>query len=773
MVRRRHIQERLSVTDRGDLLARTYHHHIGNTGVGRAYSNPVADGVGLTEFLSCVSSAAQTRTDSLGITDPAQPVATIISGPSLVASDAFNRGTQASLGTADTGGVWAAVAGTWRIVSDQAALTAQNIANEAVAMLPVSAALASGLIMVDVQLSAANSHVGLVFRGTDVNSYAAVQLQKTTGGTDQLRISKRVAGVSTYWVTTTPMGLVAGRGYTLAVLLTSTGVVAYVDGVSAGSYSFAGQDITDLPGNRLGLRSWDYASADEDGGSRWDDLAANSGVAVLTPRIPAPPIAPSAAATGPTAATVSWTQAGNGSSPLTSYTVRSSAGNTFTGISPAVTSFNATGLTTNLAQTFTVTAINAVGSRVSVASNSVTPTTTTVPQPPTNVIATANDAQATVTWSAPSNNGGSPIIDYTVTSSGTPAHTATTTLTSVVVTGLTNGTSYTFTVTARNAIGSSAPSSPSAAVTPQAGTGTITHGSDIRANPSLVGLRVATTRTRGRYTFSDAASISAFGSNLTGSGTQADPYTIDRVQFTGDVFFSGAAIHNMWFKMTNCEVVVDGTTGSTVDGSAQVKTDFSGGVGDASPACLIIEDSTLHCSGPLASTGGPLNGGVQYGVAANCPLRVTRCDISGANLPYYIQNLQPVQSWCRESWVHDVWGIAVIDHTDVINGNAQANYVEISRCWLNGIRGPGSQIAPNNIAIYDDSPPTPVTDWTIDSNYLENSGIAIISTTVPSRFLDPFVVINNIFNTSAGGFSCRPPSTQYGNVNQNGTPVTV
>ncbi|MDE2037873.1 MAG: peptidoglycan-binding protein [Patescibacteria group bacterium] len=80
-------------------------------------------------------------------------------------------------------------------------------------------------------------------------------------------------------------------------------------------------------------------------------------------------------------------------------------------------------------------------------------------------VATAGNGQATVAWYAPYSIGGSPVTSYAVASD--PAGFATTTSgTSITATGLSNGTSYTFTVTATNAIGTSASSTPSNAVTP-------------------------------------------------------------------------------------------------------------------------------------------------------------------------------------------------------------------------------------------------------------------------------------------------------------------
>jgi hypothetical protein len=91
-----------------------------------------------------------------------------------------------------------------------------------------------------------------------------------------------------------------------------------------------------------------------------------------------------------------------------------------------------------------------------------------VPGSPTGVSATAGNAQATVTFSAPTSTGGSPITGYTVTSipaGGTDTNAGSTSL-SHTVTGLTNGTAYTFTVTAKNAVGTGPASAPSNQVTP-------------------------------------------------------------------------------------------------------------------------------------------------------------------------------------------------------------------------------------------------------------------------------------------------------------------
>lgn len=87
-----------------------------------------------------------------------------------------------------------------------------------------------------------------------------------------------------------------------------------------------------------------------------------------------------------------------------------------------------------------------------------------LPGAPTNVTAVFGNSKVTVSWSA-SSFIEFPITSYIVTSNP-GGFTATSTGTSAIVTGLTNGTAYTFTVVAINDIGQSPASAASGAVTP-------------------------------------------------------------------------------------------------------------------------------------------------------------------------------------------------------------------------------------------------------------------------------------------------------------------
>ena len=182
------------------------------------------------------------------------------------------------------------------------------------------------------------------------------------------------------------------------------------------------------------------------------------------------------ATAGRDSATVSWSAPATGGRP-SSYVVTPHAGSTALASrtvsgSPPATSATVSGLDENTSYTFTVAAANAAGSGAdSTASGAITPLPAVLPGAPTGVSAEPASRSARVSWTAPTSDGGKPVTGYVITpylgataqspvSVGAGA--------SATVTGLANGSAYTFTVAAQTGAGTGPASTASSATTPQA-----------------------------------------------------------------------------------------------------------------------------------------------------------------------------------------------------------------------------------------------------------------------------------------------------------------
>lgn len=143
----------------------------------------------------------------------------------------------------------------------------------------------------------------------------------------------------------------------------------------------------------------------------------------------------------------------NGGSPVTLYSIKSIPGDKV--ITTTSMSANFSNLELGLSYVFLVTASNVHGSSITAASN---PVIIGVPEPPTNVFALrgVNSGTADVYFIPPTNTGGEPITNYTITVM--PNNISYTTQSSPYsVSGLENNKTYTFTIKANNINGSSLP----------------------------------------------------------------------------------------------------------------------------------------------------------------------------------------------------------------------------------------------------------------------------------------------------------------------------
>ncbi len=171
------------------------------------------------------------------------------------------------------------------------------------------------------------------------------------------------------------------------------------------------------------------------------------------------------------AAVVSWSAPiPSDGAPIWGYLVVASPGGASTFVSSPATTTVVTGLTDGTSYTFQVSALNSAGEGPlsSPLSNPVIPRSSPVsPGVPTGVEAVPGDDLITASWYAPSDDGGSPVTGYVVTvNPGEEQIVSGPTETVASVAGLENGVTYTVTVAATNAIGTSSQSQPSAPAMP-------------------------------------------------------------------------------------------------------------------------------------------------------------------------------------------------------------------------------------------------------------------------------------------------------------------
>ncbi len=164
----------------------------------------------------------------------------------------------------------------------------------------------------------------------------------------------------------------------------------------------------------------------------------------------------------------------NGGSAITTYKYSTDGGATFivrssgTTASPIVittlSSDGATSLTNGTTYNVQIKAVNLAGDGTATASTAATPITT--PGAPTITSITAGNSQLSVAFTAPASNGGSPITNYKYSTNGGTSFTAVSpasTSSPIVITGLSNGTTYNVQIRAVNAAGDGTPTASTAA----------------------------------------------------------------------------------------------------------------------------------------------------------------------------------------------------------------------------------------------------------------------------------------------------------------------
>jgi hypothetical protein len=252
---------------------------------------------------------------------------------------------------------------------------------------------------------------------------------------------------------------------------------------------------------------------------------------------------------------LSWSApASNGGTAVTGYKVYQSTDDaSFSEVAtPSGTSHTVTSLTNGTQYYFKVAAVNAVGTGSQTSSVNATPATT--PAAPTSLAATNGDTQSVLTWTAPTNTGGSAITGYKVkwgATSGFPGNAAYistgSTSATYTKTSLTNGTQYSFQVAAINAEGDGTYSS----------TATATPAAAVVSNPDslwgAVRLLVPFETSANSVTHADGQQVSGTESGTSGSPSSA--VSTDGKFSNGFRYFQGTVTYSTGtFNSTNWTV---------------------------------------------------------------------------------------------------------------------------------------------------------------------------------------------------------------------------
>jgi fibronectin type 3 domain-containing protein len=327
-----------------------------------------------------------------------------------------------------------------------------------------------------------------------------------------------------------------------------------------------------------------------------------------------PPGAPglTSAVGGNASVTLGWTAAAANGSAVTSYTATSSPGGftcTTSGLGCTVS-----GLTNGTSYTFTVTATNGAGAGP--ASNAMSATPSGVPSAPGLTSATGGNGSATLTWTAAAGNG-SPVSSYTATSSP-GGFTCTTSALGCTVSGLTNGVSYSFTVTATNGVGTGPASNALSAVpaglpgaptltTAARGNGSVTLGWSAAASNGSTVTSYTATSSPGGFTCT-SGSLGCTVSGLTNGTTYT--FTVTATNGVG----TGPASNSM--SATPAAVPTAPVLTSAAAGNGSVQLAWSAANGNGLPVSSYTATSSpggFTCStSALGCTVGGLTNGTTY-----------------------------------------------------------------------------------------------------------------------------------------------------------------
>ena len=377
---------------------------------------------------------------------------------------------------------------------------------------------------------------------------------------------------------------------------------------------------------------------------------------VYTTTPPPAPAAPTglSAAAGDTQATLSWTDSNDPT--ITKYQLRYGAGSTvpasatwedITGSGVGTTSHVVTGLTNGTQYAFEIRTVNAGGDSDASSTATATPALA-APAAPTDLSATAGNAQAALSWTLPTNASviGDVQVRWKATAdlpfndaSDTWTDLSDGTATTYTATGLTNGTGYTFEVRATNTAGdgaaATATATPALPIAPSAPTGLAATADDTKVTLAWTNPQDSTiTKYQLRY-----------------GATEPDSVTVPTTATWGDIADSGA---------TTTSHVVTGLTNGT-EYAFEIRAVNATGDSDASATVTATPSQPRTLTYTFSDNGGTVT------IAASGSLDVSGFTFDEEGTPTDYTNIRMDDT--------DIWGIHPPGEIKIYRYNSLPNFV--------------------------------------------------------------------------------------------------
>ncbi|MDQ1382985.1 MAG: hypothetical protein QOG65_364, partial [Actinomycetota bacterium] len=360
--------------------------------------------------------------------------------------------------------------------------------------------------------------------------------------------------------------------------------------------------------------------------------------------------ASTAATTVPGAPTIGTAVRGNASGTVSFSAPASDGGTAITGYTASCTSNDGgvtgsqtgtsspivvAGLTNGKTYTCTVTAQNARGSSApSAASNNFVPAA--VPGAPTSVAAArAGSGMGSVSFTAPTDTGGTPITSYIATCSASGGTTGMQTGSGspLVVSGLTNGKSYTCTVTAQNTQGSSPPSTASNSFVPATVPGAPTSVTVSLSGATASVAFTAPASNGGSAITGYSASCASSNQGVTKTGTGTSPITVAGLT-PGKTYTCTVAATNQYGTGTRSAPSSPFTVANVPSAPTNVKA--------APGATTTTGPLTVSFTLPVSDGGSPITGYDASCVSADGGAPGTG---SGTSSPITVINMTPAKTY--------------------------------------------------------------------------------------------------------------------------------